>query len=64
VVLSIIAWALGKTIAGWTSVVVIMLTLGGIQLTVLGIIGEYLGRLFGEVKRRPLYIIEEVRTRR
>jgi polyisoprenyl-phosphate glycosyltransferase len=55
---------MGKTIAGWTSVVVIMLTLGGIQLTVLGIIGEYLGRLFGEVKRRPLYIIEEVRARR
>jgi dolichol-phosphate mannosyltransferase len=64
VVLTIIAWATGTTVAGWTSVVVILLTLGGIQLTVLGIIGEYLGRLYVEVKRRPLYVIDEVRIRR
>lgn len=61
---TLVAWAMGQTIAGWASVVVILLTLGGIQLAVLGILGEYLGRLYGEVKRRPLYIIEEVRTRR
>jgi len=64
VVLTIIAWWTGTTVAGWTSVVVIVLTLGGIQLAVLGIIGEYLGRLYVEAKRRPLYVIDEVRTRR
>jgi polyisoprenyl-phosphate glycosyltransferase len=63
VVLTIIAWAMGATVEGWTSVVVILLTLGGIQLAVLGIIGEYLGRLYVEAKRRPLYVIDEVRIR-
>lgn len=64
VVITIIAWAMGVTVPGWASVVVILLTLGGIQLAVLGIIGEYLGRLYIEVKRRPLFIIDEIRTRR
>jgi dolichol-phosphate mannosyltransferase len=64
VLLSIVAWAMGTTIPGWTSVVVILLTLGGIQLAVLGIIGEYLGRLYIEVKRRPLFVIDEIRGRR
>jgi dolichol-phosphate mannosyltransferase len=64
VVITIIAWGMGVTVPGWASVVVILLTLGGIQLAVLGIIGEYLGRLYIEVKRRPLFIIDEIRTRR
>ena len=64
VVITIVAWAMGVTVPGWASVVVILLTLGGIQLAVLGIIGEYLGRLYIEVKRRPLFIIDEIRTRR
>jgi glycosyltransferase involved in cell wall biosynthesis len=63
VVVTISAWAMGATVPGWASVVVILLTLGGIQLAVLGIIGEYLGRLYVEVKRRPLYVIDEIRTR-
>ena len=63
VIASLIAWAAGATVAGWTSVMVIMLSLGGLQLAVLGIIGEYLGRLYMEAKRRPLYIIDEVRGR-
>lgn len=45
------------TIQGWTSTVVIVLFLGGIQLLALGIIGEYIGRIFDEVKQRPQYVI-------
>lgn len=45
---------------GYTSLIVMMLFLGGLQLTVLGILGEYLGSVFDEVKQRPLYIIDEV----
>ncbi len=42
--------------AGWTSTVIIILFLGGIQLMVLGILGDYIGRIFDEVKNRPHYI--------
>jgi len=49
-----------KTITGWTSLIVSVLLLGGIQMLLLGIIGEYLGRLFIESKRRPDYIIREM----
>ena len=45
---------------GYTSMIVMMMFLGGLQLPVLGILGEYLGSVFDEVKRRPLYIVDEV----
>ena len=48
------------TIEGWTSTVVIMLFLGGVQLLSLGVIGEYIGRIFDEVKKRPHYVVREV----
>jgi dolichol-phosphate mannosyltransferase len=60
VVYAIIGWAIGKTVPGWTSVMVVVMMLGGIQLFVIGILGEYLGRLYIEAKHRPLYIIEQV----
>jgi dolichol-phosphate mannosyltransferase len=46
-------------VAGWTLLFIAMLFIGGVQLVFLGIIGEYLGRVYGEVKRRPLYLIKE-----
>jgi polyisoprenyl-phosphate glycosyltransferase len=60
---SLASWLTGNVVPGWTSVMVAVLTVGGIQLVVLGIIGEYLGRLYLEVKRRPLFVIQEVRAR-
>ncbi len=48
-----------RLVTGWTSTVVVVLFLGGIQLLSLGILGEYVGRIFDEVKRRPLYVVRE-----
>ena len=46
-------------ITGWTAIFIAILFLGGVQLVLVGILGEYLGRIYGEVKRRPLYLVKE-----
>jgi glycosyltransferase involved in cell wall biosynthesis len=51
---------LGKDLPGYASILTVVLFLGGIQLLSLGIIGEYLGRLFMESKQRPIYIVDRV----
>lgn len=58
VIYAIGSWVSGRTVEGWTSVMVVVLVLGSSQLMVLGLIGEYLGRLYLEAKHRPLFIIE------
>jgi len=48
----------GRSVPGYPSLMVVVLMLGGTQLMTLGVLGEYLGRVFNEVKARPLYIVE------
>lgn len=48
-------------VTGWTALFIAVLFVGGAQLLSLGIIGEYVGRIYGEAKRRPLYIVQEAR---
>lgn len=49
----------GSSVNGWASLVCIMLLLGGIQLLCLGIVGRYIGRIYMQTKKRPIYIIKE-----
>ena len=51
----------GESVKGFPTLIVTILLMGGLQLMAMGIIGEYLGRLFMESKRRPLYLLDEVR---
>jgi dolichol-phosphate mannosyltransferase len=60
---SIYAWSAGDTVVGWTSLMAIVLILGTAQLFVMGIIGEYLGRLYMEAKGRPLFVVQDVLRR-
>lgn len=59
VVWAVIGALIGKTVAGWASTVCIVCFMGGIQLLCLGVIGEYIGKIYLETKRRHRYIISE-----
>lgn len=59
IIWSVITFALGKTVAGWASLVTIIFFFSGIQLLSLGIIGEYIGKIYLEAKARPRFIIEK-----
>ncbi|MCW2396203.1 MULTISPECIES: glycosyltransferase [unclassified Sphingobium] len=54
------AYVVSGTVAGWTSLAALILVLGSIQLLILGVFGEYLGRMYMETKRRPLFLIKEI----
>ena len=53
---------LTNVIPGWASTLLPILGLGGFQLLILGLIGEYIGRLYIEVKQRPLFVVREEYT--
>jgi dolichol-phosphate mannosyltransferase len=57
------AWFSGQSIQGWTSLMLVVVVLGAVQMFVLALMGEYIGRLYNEAKRRPLYIVQEVAGR-
>lgn len=59
IIWSVISFFMGNTVAGWASTVSILCFFSGIQLLSLGIIGEYIGKIYLETKRRPRYIISE-----
>ena len=61
-ILAYIAYAFlaGRSIQGWTSLMLVVVVLGAVQMFVLALMGEYIGRLYNEVKGRPLYVVQEV----
>ena len=59
VIWSVVMALIGHTVAGWASMTSIICFIGGIQLVCLGVIGEYVGKIYMEVKHRPRYIISE-----
>ena len=56
---ALFAWIGGRAVAGWSSTLITVALLGGIQLISLGVIGEYVGKIFLETKHRPRYIVSE-----
>lgn len=56
----LIGWLSGRSVPGWTSLMLVVVVLGAIQMFVLALMGEYLGRLYNQAKNRPLYIVQEI----
>ena len=59
VIWSVVVALCGSSVPGWASMTCIICLLGGVQLTCLGVLGEYIGKIYMEVKRRPRYIISQ-----
>ena len=59
VIWSVVMWIIGNTVSGWASMTCLICFLGGIQLICLGVLGEYIGKIYMETKGRPRYIISE-----
>lgn len=59
-VYTLTSWALGRDVTGWTSMLAVLALLGSVQLFFIGILGEYVGRMYDQTKGRPLFIIESI----
>ena len=57
VISGLVAWGFGATVPGWTSLYLAVLLLGGIQLICLGLLGEYIGRIFAATQSRPVFLV-------
>ena len=55
----VIMWIIGNTVSGWSSLIVSIWALGGLQLLAIGVVGEYIGKIYMESKHRPRFIVEE-----
>ena len=64
IIYTLASWLMGHTVQGWTSIMIVVLVIGCVQLLSLGIFGEYLGRLYMESKQRPLFVIDTVTSQR
>jgi hypothetical protein len=54
----------GKSVPGYPSIVVGLMTIGGVQLLMIGVMGEYIGKILSELKARPNYFVAEHRVKR
>jgi hypothetical protein len=57
-------WTTGKQVPGYPSLVVGLMTIGGVQLIMIGVLGEYIGKILSELKARPIYFVAEHSTKR
>ncbi|MEO1797983.1 MAG: glycosyltransferase family 2 protein [Pseudomonadota bacterium] len=57
---SLVVWSLGSVVPGWTSIVLPIYILGGVHMIALGVIGEYIGKIYLETKARPRFIVDEI----
>ncbi len=60
VIWAVVVWAMGHSVSGWASLLSVVCLLGGIQLMALGVIGEYIGRIYLESKHRPRFIVDKI----
>jgi dolichol-phosphate mannosyltransferase len=56
-------WLSGRAIPGWTSLMLVVVVIGAVQMFVLALMGEYIGRLYSQAKQRPLYIVQDIAGR-
>ena len=61
---ALIMWGIGQTVSGWTFTICSIWLVAGIQMVSIGLIGEYIGKIYAETKRRPRYFIEKILTNR
>ncbi|MEM9349488.1 MAG: glycosyltransferase family 2 protein [Pseudomonadota bacterium] len=58
---SLVVWSMGAVVPGWTSIVLPIYILGGVHMIALGVIGEYIGKIYLEAKGRPRFIVDEIK---